>query len=207
MVALHKLDLCPDQNVDGVNYKFFGIISKNRVEWGISALACMSSSVSIVPFYESLGADVIAFVLNQTELTTICCENVKYLGTIMGLKRAGKIPKLLNVITFDQVGEEKMEEAKALDLKVYYFQDLIEIGKQEVDVGLEEPKPETIYMICYTSGTTGDPKGVMIAHESFVSLIHLADQFMVNFDETDIAISYLPYGHTFEQCIFIFSLF
>ena len=77
----------------------------------------------------------------------------------------------------------------------------------DLDVGFEEPKPETIYMICYTSGTTGDPKGVMIAHESFVSLIYLADQFMVNFDETDIAISYLPYGHTFEQCIFIFSLF
>ena len=89
----------------------------------------------------------------------------------------------------------------------YYFQDLIEIGKQEVEVVLEEPKPETIYMICYTSGTTGDLKGVMIAHESFVSLIHLADQFMVNFDETDIAISYLPHGHTFEKCIFIFSLF
>ena len=96
----------------------------------------MSSSVSIVPFYESLGADVIAFVLNQTELTTICCENAKYLDTIMGLKRAGKIPKLLNVITFDQVGEDKKEEAKALDVKVHYFQDLIKVGKLHVEVVL-----------------------------------------------------------------------
>ena len=158
-----------------MDYRFLGIISKNRVEWGLSALACMRSSISIVPFYESLGAEVIAYILNQTELKTIACENFKYLDTICGLKKSGKIPKLVNIITFDQVPEEKILEAESLGIKVYHFQDIIEIGKEHVEVEIEEPKPETIYMICYTSGTTGDPKGVMIAHESFMSLIHLAD--------------------------------
>ena len=62
-------------------------------------------------------------------------------------------------------------------------------------------------MFCYTSGTTGDPKGVMITHRSFVSCVHLAAWFKIDLDENDTSISYLPYGHTFEQCIFVFSLF
>jgi long-chain acyl-CoA synthetase len=61
-------------------------------------------------------------------------------------------------------------------------------------------------MFCYTSGTTGDPKGAMISHGSFVSTFSMADYFKINLDETDVAISYLPYGHTFEQCIFMLSI-
>jgi long-chain acyl-CoA synthetase len=53
-------------------------------------------------------------------------------------------------------------------------------------------------MFCYTSGTTGDPKGAMISHGSFVSTFSMVDYYQINLDETDVAISYLPYGHTFE---------
>jgi long-chain acyl-CoA synthetase len=47
----------------------------------------------------------------------------------------------------------------------------------------------------------------MISHRNFVSCVYLADQFAIDLDENDTAISYLPYGHTFEQAIFVFSLF
>ena len=46
----------------------------------------------------------------------------------------------------------------------------------------------------------------MLSHSNFISCSYLADWFNIDLNETDVAISYLPYGHTFEQCIFIFSI-
>lgn len=59
---------------NGKSFAFLGIYSKNREEWAIADLACMSSSVTIVPVYESLGPDALAFIIRQTELTTLCVE-------------------------------------------------------------------------------------------------------------------------------------
>lgn len=117
---MYYLGLCPDQNVEGVNYKFLGIIAKNREEWAVADLACLRSSITIVPFYESLGADVIAFVLNQTELTTICCE-VKAIDTITKLKGEGKVEHLKAIIAFDAVSVEKKQAAEGAGLKVLSY--------------------------------------------------------------------------------------
>jgi len=191
------LGLCPEHTVDGKNFRFLGIISKNREEWAVSALASLRSSVTIVPFYDSLGADVIAFVLNQTELSTFCLETKSY-DTIVKLKRDGKIPHLKNLLSYDAVPEDKEKEAIDAGFKVYHFQQVVEAGKANKNAPVTEPTPDSIYMFCYTSGTTGDPKGAMISHGSFVSMFSMIDHFQVNLDETDVAISYLPYGHTFE---------
>jgi long-subunit acyl-CoA synthetase (AMP-forming) len=92
-----------------------GIIAKNREEWAIADLACLRSSITIVPFYESLGADVIAFVLNQTELKAICCET-KAIDTITKLKKDGKIDHLKTLISFDEVGLDKIQASKDVGL-------------------------------------------------------------------------------------------
>ena len=81
MLGFEHLKLCPEQDSDNKKFKFLGILSKNREEWAVADLACMSSSVTIVPFYDSLGAEAIAFILNQTELSTICVEQ-KYISMI-----------------------------------------------------------------------------------------------------------------------------
>ncbi len=60
---------------EGIKFSFLGIFSKNREEWAIVDLACARSDVTIVPFFESLGPDNIAYIINQTELKTICCES------------------------------------------------------------------------------------------------------------------------------------
>lgn len=58
-------------------------------------------------------------------------------------------------------------------------------------------------MFCYTSGTTGDPKGAKMSHRGFLACQSLISYSSINFTEKDVSISYLPLAHIFEQ----FSLF
>ena len=46
----------------------------------------------------------------------------------------------------------------------------MEEGKKQTNIAFKEPTPETVYMFCYTSGTTGDPKGAKMSHAGFVGV-------------------------------------
>jgi long-chain acyl-CoA synthetase len=120
LVGLFSLGFSPEVIADGVKYRFLGIIGKNREEWAVADFACMRSNVTIVPFFESLGAEAIAFVLNQTELSTICCEK-KSFATLLKLKKDGKIAGVKNLVCFDPVDETMAKSAAEVDLKSYNF--------------------------------------------------------------------------------------
>ena len=83
---------------------------------------------------------------------------------------------------------------------------MCEEGKKQTAVSFKEPTPETIYMFCYTSGTTGDPKGTKMSHSQFVALHHSTEHSDQAYQLDDVSISYLPLAHIFEQGTLIFSL-
>ena len=67
------------------------------------------------------------------------------------------------------MSETVVEEAKAVNIRVLTFSDVIEAGKQLTNVTFNEPNEDSVYMFCYTSGTTGDPKAVKLTHKNIIS--------------------------------------
>ncbi len=61
---MYALNLVPEISGEGRMWNFLGIFSKNREEWAIADIACMKSSTTIVPFYDSLGMDALSLVIN-----------------------------------------------------------------------------------------------------------------------------------------------
>ena len=54
-------------------------------------------------------------------------------------------------------------------------------------------------MLCFTSGTTGDPKGAKLTHQAFVSDMYIFDSAHFGIVESDVGISFLPFSHVYEQ--------
>jgi long-chain acyl-CoA synthetase len=201
---MFHLNLVPEVHAEGKTLKFLGIYSKNREEWIMSELAGISQGVTTVPLYDTLGPDAAEFVINQTELATIACAG-SYVPSLLMLKKAGRIPTLKNLIIFDKI--DNLECGAECDLKIYEFQELI---KMETGISAEQmptkPLADDIYMLCYTSGTTGDPKAAKLTHKNLLSVATSANYAGVVFEHTDTVISYLPLAHSFEKVLFALCL-
>ena len=83
-----------------------------------------------------------------------------------------KMSKVVNIIVFeDNIDAAIIDEAKEVDIMIHYMSELIKKGKElkaTGDVTLNLPDKEDIYMFSYTSGTTGDPKGVKLSHKMII---------------------------------------
>ena len=69
-----------------------------------------------------------------------------------------------------------------------------------------KPDPESTDVICFTSGTTGMPKGAKISHKNFSANIKGAEDNGILFNEKDIIMSYLPLAHCYEKWLMAISL-
>jgi long-chain acyl-CoA synthetase len=164
-------NLAPTVSAEGKDWKFIGLQSKNRKEWYISSLANMHQNITSVSLYDTLGVDATKYIINQTELTTMVVAN-EYVIKLADLKIAdakadNKVPTLKNLVAMEDVTDEQKEKCKEAGLNLFTIEQLVNDGREQAKQGntsLSEPTPDDAFMIMYTSGTTGDPKGVKMTH-------------------------------------------
>jgi len=105
---------------------------------------------------------------------------------------------LKNIVTFDDVTPQQIEAAENAGLKTYHYRDVISEGLGHPEHKLREATAESIYMFCYASGTTGDPKGAKMSNRGFMATMSLHEYADLGMGPGDVCISYLPYAHIFE---------
>jgi len=181
------------------NLKILGVYSKNRAEYIIADIAGILFDITSVPIYDTLGSDAIDYILDQTKMSTLLCtkENVQK------LVKNGKYGQIKTIICFEEITEENiLREFQQRKISHYSFQDLVDFGKQHLQENAPSPTENSIYVISYTSGTTGNPKGAMMTHRNFLSLISVST-YAITIDPEDIYLSILPMAHVFERLVII----
>eukprot|EP00826_Nyctotherus_ovalis_P050116 TRINITY_DN610_c0_g4_i2.p1 TRINITY_DN610_c0_g4~~TRINITY_DN610_c0_g4_i2.p1 ORF type:complete len:575 (-),score=145.67 TRINITY_DN610_c0_g4_i2:232-1956(-) len=196
---MEKLGLAAEQEYEGKKLRTIGIFSKNRLEWVLTDMACWMTSTTSVPFFEALGEDGICHVADEAQFTTIFLS-IDGIWKIADLKKKGKLPTLKNIVCFDEIPEEIKEKT---DLNYICFKEIIEMGKKETDVPLKDCQEDDIFTLCYTSGSSGIPKGAIVLHGPFKDACLSFGQHLQrnNAGPGTTLISYLSLAHMYERCI------
>ncbi|XP_077570877.1 long-chain-fatty-acid--CoA ligase 1 [Stigmatopora nigra] len=183
--------------------QFVGIFAQNRPEWIITELACYTYSMALVPLYETLGLEAMVHILQLAELSVVVCDREEKAVSLLENKEKGVTPKLCRLVLFENVGVAFVERARACQVELLHWTQLMDLGRQNLKEPVP-PGPQDLAVVCFTSGTTGKPKGAMITHGNIASntssVIKILEGCFVIRQE-DVSISYLPLAHMFERMI------
>ena len=187
-------------------FNLVGIFAKNCTEWVVADMGCQMDSVTTATLYATLGQEAFKYICDQTKIKTILvspdlvkllCEN----------KQKFKLEYLTNAILFDLTtncdSKKELENLRKAGFTAYSFtEDFLKENKNIKNTDLLLSQPETIMTICYTSGTTGDPKGVMLSQKNMISVLEtVIRDSSVPLDENGTHISFLPLAHIFERMV------
>ncbi len=177
------------------------LVSENRPEWFISDLAIMLSGAITVPAYTTYTEEDYKYLIEDCEPTVIIVSNndmLKKLNKIINEKNFIK-----KVITFD--GVEKVLHNLNIDNKEKYldFNSIIKNDLSEKDKMQNlNLKRSSAACIIYTSGTGGNPKGVILSHGGILNnLVGACEIMKPLIDSRPVFLTWLPLSHSYEHCV------
>ncbi|KFM80190.1 Long-chain-fatty-acid--CoA ligase 1, partial [Stegodyphus mimosarum] len=184
---------------------FIGIYAQNRLEWVVTEYGCYNQSVVTVPLYDTLGLNACAFIIKQAEISILICDVEAKARSL--LEKRDNYPCLKQLVVMNEVSDEVKELARKMEVNLHLFNEIEKRGKLNPSPTVA-PSPSDIATICYTSGTTGDPKGVMLTHFNLIvtataKIFHLGEAAP---GKGDSYLSFLPLAHMMERIIQVILL-
>ncbi|XP_057837446.2 probable CoA ligase CCL6 isoform X2 [Cryptomeria japonica] len=179
-----------------------GIYGVNCPEWIISMQACNSHGIYCIPLYDTLGPEAIEFIICHAEVSIAFVQESKIPAILECLPKCTKYLKTF--VSFANISDGQREVAERAGVNAYSWAEFLSLGKKKI-YEPSPPKKNDICTIMYTSGTTGEPKGVLLTNENIIaeisSIDHLLDITDKPATETDVYISFLPLAHVFDRAI------
>ncbi len=176
------------------------ILSENRPEWATTDFAIMAAGFVGVPLYTTLIGEQIAYILHDAGAKIVFVSTMAHLETVLAIRN--EVPSLEKIVVFYPEDLEESDLVISLDtLKAsgegHTREEFFELARRA--------KTADTATIVYTSGTTGDPKGVVLTHGNFMAEF---EAIMPTFEgkEGDSLVSFLPLSHILQRVVDCFAL-
>jgi long-chain acyl-CoA synthetase len=190
-------------NVDNISYGLLSLglkkgdivvtISNNRPEWNFMDMGLAQVGVIHTPIYPTISNEDYTYIINHCRPKLIVVSDSSLYERIKPI--ALKINSVKGIYSFNEIkGVKNWIEIKKAG----------EINRDQYAVKLKKIKDsigqhDTVTLL-YTSGTTGNPKGVMLSHDNIMSNIRSVSK-VFHFNQTDRTLSFLPINHVFERTV------
>ncbi len=174
------------------------ILSPNRLEWALADFGCLCAGIVDVPIYPTLPAPQVAYILRDSGARLVFVPDAAQMAKVR--EAVAECGQPIEIVVFKAPPE--------LPEGVVAWDDFLAEGSRlSVESSFErfrekalEARPEDVATILYTSGTTGDPKGVMLTHENVGANVIAADM-VLRLRPGDSTVSFLPLSHILQRMV------
>jgi long-chain acyl-CoA synthetase len=176
------------------------LLANTRPEWTYADFGITSAGATVVPIYPSNSPEECHWVVSDSEASIVVCEDASQVAKITAVR--DRLPALQHVIvmvtdparpgdTGDAITvDELRERGRAL-------------GAAAVRDRVAAVAPEDPYTFIYTSGTTGNPKGCVLSHANYRSVLDMIAERSLFKDEHETVYLYLPLAHAFALLVML----
>ncbi len=185
--ALRRIGIVPGDRV--------AIISENRPEWAIADYACLTSGLTDVSVYPTLPASQIEYIMKDSGAIAAFVSTADQARKLASIR--SKLPTLKYVVSFDVIDADLVDMSMAEFENQGAHAEPADAAEQHRRLALQVT-PDEVATLLYTSGTTGEPKGVMLTHDNIHSNVAAARE-VIPFGGDDVALSFLPLSHILER--------
>jgi long-chain acyl-CoA synthetase len=167
------------------------ILGNTRPEWTYADFAALSVGATVVPIYQTNSPEECQYVLENSDAKVVVVEDDEQLEKIRAIR--DQLPLLEHVVRMTGASDDAIS-----------FDDLAARGSaheaSEWEARWQAVTPDDICTFIYTSGTTGPPKGCVISHGNYRSMLDMVNDAAV-IEDDDLAYLYLPLAHSFALLI------